>query len=60
MNVGDLVKLRGFPPLGGGGPEEVGRIGIVTRYSKWGSWVLVDGMHFQYANGSLEIINESG
>jgi len=59
MKAGDLVKLRGFPPLGGG-PQNVGRIGVIIRYSDMGSWVLVDGMHFQYANGSLEVVNEAG
>jgi hypothetical protein len=58
MKVGDLVRLRGFPPLGGG-PQNTGCLGIVTRYSDMGSWVLVNGNHLQYANGSLEVINES-
>ena len=58
MKVGDLVKLMGFPPLGGG-PQHVGCIGVVIRYSDMGSWILVNGMHIQYANGSLEVIDES-
>ena len=59
MKPGDLVKLRGFPPIYTPGiiDQSAGRIGIVTRYCKLGSWVLLDGVQFQYANGSLEIIN---
>ena len=58
MKVGDLVKLRGFPPLGGGGPHHTGLVGVVVRYSDMGSWILVNGVCFQYANGSLELVNE--
>ena len=59
MKVGDLVKLKGFPPLGANGPQDVGRVGVITRIGWKGCWILLGDQLFQYAKGSLEVISES-
>ena len=59
MKVGDLVKLQGFPPLGLDGPQDVGRVGLITRVGRNICWILLGDRFFQYAKCRLEVINES-
>ena len=67
VKVGDLVKLRCFPPIGMGTGANP-KCGVVTRpvttiLSATGNpttwWVLLEGKEYKLHGSALEVISES-
>jgi len=61
MKIGDLVRLKAFPPIDMGFGAQV-KACVITRRHHVGDetwWILIEGKEYPYHQSGLEVINES-